>query len=122
MRLRARVLIVVGVLLAAPRATADTVEREVLAMPSHHIRTTGDGELQVNGKIYAIPPLSHVLTNESWEKLDAELRRLQEQGTRLQAENESFRKSAEAWSPGWVTIFSVLAVGATLGWYAGSRL
>jgi hypothetical protein len=48
----------------------------------------------------ALPP-GYYLADSAWDKLDLELHRLQEQETRLTAENEVFRKHARAGSLGW---------------------
>lgn len=121
MRIRTAVLVIALVLTAAPRATAEPVADD---LPSTHVRlVTGPGELRLpSGKIYAIPQDSHIVTGEAWSMLDAEFRRLQEQEVRLTAENRSFRESADAWTPGWMSLTLTLAVGVALGWYVGSKL
>lgn len=93
------------------------------AMPVPHLRMRAPATLRAsNGHDYLIPEGAHVLAPDAWSKYDAELRELQEARTRLTAENQSFRKSAAEWKPGWVTIVSVLAVGISGGVYLGAKL
>lgn len=107
-------------LMATPRATAEPVEPE--PTPFVLRLATGPGELRgPDGKIYAIPQDSRIVSPDAWFRIDAEFRRLQDQETRLKAENESFRKSVDSWSPGWVFITTTLVTGVALGWYLGSR-
>ncbi len=93
-------------------------------MPTPHLRlSTGFGTLLgPDGKSYLIPQGSHILDPDAWGKIDAELIRLQDQETRLTAENQSFRNSADEWRPGWVTIAAVLGGGLILGSYIGTKL
>lgn len=66
------------------------------------------------GSILRLPP-GYFLPDAKFNALDLELRRLQEQEVRLDAENRSLRKSAETWSPGWKTLTAVFTVGVTVG-------
>ncbi len=112
-------------ILSIPRALAQPAEEpaQVLPMPTLHMRLgTGDGVLRgPNGKDYVVPQGTHVLAPGAWEPLDAEMLRLQEQETRLKAENESFRKSADKFEPGWKLLVSALVIGIAGGAYVGAK-
>lgn len=85
-----------------------------------HMRTpstiTTDG-----GSVVKVPP-GYYLDEPTHDKLDAEVKRLQEAETRLKAENTSFRTSAASWQPGWWTLAVTLASGIALGAYIEHRL
>lgn len=119
-----RLALVVALLtVTAPRdAGADPSPAE--PMPTEHVRvTTGDAELHLlGGRVLVVPRLSHVLAPIAWDKLDAEVRRLQEAEVRLTAENESLRKTARSWQPGWKVVLGTLVAGAALGAYGTYRL
>lgn len=66
------------------------------------------------GSTLKLPP-GYFLDEESWRERDLELRRLQEQETRLKAENRSLRKSAEADAIPWKTIGCAIVFGAFVG-------
>lgn len=68
-----------------------------------------------------LPP-GYFLDEPTWKRLDDELKRLQEAETRLRAENESFRKSAQEWQPGWKTLLGATLSGIAIGAYAYSKL
>lgn len=68
-----------------------------------------------------LPP-GHFVDEETWNKIDAELRRAQDSETRMRAENTQLRKSVSGWSPGWKTLATALLVGAAGGWYVHSKL
>lgn len=72
------------------------------------------------GTVLELPP-GYYLAEPTWSALDAELRRLQERETRLEAENTSLRKSTTERPPGWGTLALVtgaLATGIAVGVYA----
>lgn len=58
----------------------------------------------------------------TYDRLDAEVKRLQDAETRLRAENDSLRKSAQAWQPGWLTVVTAAVTGAVLAIYVERRL
>lgn len=104
-------LLIVVITLAGGRAVADP-------LPQGHVRlSTGEGELIApNGKHYTLPLGTHVLDDATWEKLDVEIRLLQDSKTRLEAENKSLKSSAHPDGPGWgtalVVLGSVVAISA----------
>lgn len=110
--MRPRVLLAAIVILATTRAAADPVH---LHMRSPSTVTT-DG-----GTTLKLPP-GYFLDEESYGKLDTEVRRLQEQETRLVAENGSLRKTLSSWRPGWVVVVSAVVSGVAIGVYAHSKL
>lgn len=66
-------------------------------------------------------PPSYLLPMPDWDKLDAEVRRLQDAETRLKVENDSLRLSAERTTPPWGVI-GTFVVGIALGAYIGYKL
>lgn len=116
-----RLALVVALLtVTAPRDAGAEPE----PMPNEHVRvTTGDAELHLlGGRVLVVPQLSHVLAPIAWDKLDAEVRRLQEAEVRLTAENNSLRKTAKEWQPGWKVLLGTLVAGAALGGYGVYKL
>lgn len=103
-----RLAVCVGVLvmLSAARAAADPA-------PADWTRLRSASEVRTEAGSHVTLPPGYFLPEPAFERLDAELRRLQDAETRLKAENESLRASA-AWSgPGWGTVALVLgAAGA----------
>lgn len=75
--------------------------------------TDGGSELR-------LPP-GYYLDEPNWQKLDLEVRRLQDQETRLTAENDFLRGSLSGWQPGWRTLAVTLAVGLVTGAYLHSK-
>jgi len=102
----------------------DAAADEVKPLPDGHVHLeSGSGQLiGPDGQRYFLPVGSHILDGTSWENIDGEYRRLQDQETRLRAENRSLKDSLKGWRPGWITITSVLLVGVAAGvggyyWY-----
>ena len=96
-----------------------------MAMPTPHLHLgSGDGILIApDGTTrITIPKGSHVLDGPSWDKLDAEVSRLQAAETSLTAENKVLKSSVEGWQPGWKMLAGALVVGLGAGWYAHSKL
>lgn len=120
--LKVLIVAVVFVILTAPRALAQPAEEpEVLPMPKPHLLLrTGPGVLKgPDGKLYDVPQLSHVLTPDKFNELDAEMMRLQEVETRLQAENKSLRQSAD--SVPWLPVAVGVGLGIVVGAYVGIK-
>jgi hypothetical protein len=76
---------------------------------SSTLRTDGGSELR-------LPP-GYFMDEPTYDKLDAETRRLQDAELRLTVENKSLRKSASGWQPGWYTIAGFVATSLVAGWY-----
>lgn len=75
-----------------------------------HMRTPSTVQTE-GGSSLSLPP-GYFLDEETWQERDLELKRLQEQETRLVAENKSLRESASF--PPWATA-ALGAVGIALG-------
>jgi hypothetical protein len=112
--MRPRVIVAAVVILATTRAAADPVHLHL------HMRTpstvTTDG-----GTTLKLPP-GYFLDEDSYGQLDTEMRRLQEQETRLGAENRSLRKTLSSWQPGWLVVAGAVVGGVALGFYVHSKL
>lgn len=67
-------------------------------------------------------PAGYYLAEPLWTSWELKLRRLQDAETRLTAENDSLRKSAAGWSPGWRTLATALLVGMVAGGYGYHKL
>ena len=102
----------------AARAAADPVP-----LPQGHVRLTlGEGTLTTyEGSQYVLPLGTHILTYDTWQLLDNEVRRLQEQETRLSAENKSLKKSADNWNLGWYGVAAGALIGVAAGIYVGLK-
>ena len=102
----------VGVILlgATCNAFAEPVDPPIHTQSPYTLTTDG-------GTTLRLPP-SYILTEPAWDVLDLEMKRLQDAETRLDAENQSLRKSAGTWSPGWKSLVTVFAVGLGVGIYS----
>lgn len=74
-----------------------------------------------SGTAFTMPP-AYILPDKSWNDLDAEMKRLQDEDTRLTAENKSLETSLSSWQPGWKTFAIAVLGGVALGWYAHDKL
>lgn len=96
-------------LLSVAAAAADPAPPVHLQSAST-VKTDGGSELR-------LPP-SYCLDEPAWDHLDLKVRGLQEEGTRLRAENASLKKdSGSSWF-GWKSATAALALGIALGAWA----
>jgi hypothetical protein len=70
-------------------------------------------------RVVLFPSGTRIIGETEWTALDTEVRRLQDAETRLQAENDSFRKSARSAGPNWGTV--TLAASAFIAGMAAAR-
>jgi hypothetical protein len=96
------------------------VAREAHGEPPLHIKTPSTLVTDGGSKL-RLPP-GYFYDEGQRDMLDIELRRLQEQETRLTAENSSLRDSAGSWSPGWRFAAVAFTVGSAIGAYTVWRL
>lgn len=92
--------------------------REANAEPVH-LKSPSKVETQAGSKL-ELPP-GYFFDEAEKAALDVEMKRLQDQETRLAAENKSLRSSADGISFGWYALGSVIAVGFALGYYVGNK-
>ncbi len=105
-------LVALAITLFATRAAAEP-ER-----PIHlTVRTKVSDE---SGNELRLPP-GYFLTEETWARLDAETKRLQDQETRLTAENQVLREGGGG-MPSWWWVAAGIAAGAAGGYFVGNRL
>lgn len=100
-------------------------EADPQPMPTEQITLrSGEGELclKVTGKCFTIPQMSRVLAPPAADRVDAELRRLQDAETRLAAENKHMRERVSGWSPGWKTLAVTMLTGIATGVYLGLKI
>ncbi len=105
-RRRIGIVLALATVLAAKDASGDPIYR--IKSPST-LKTEKGSELK-------LPP-GYFLDETTWQERDAELKRLQEQETRLKAENGSLRKSAKEDYP-WLATGVVGAFGIAVGIFA----
>lgn len=86
--------------------------RETAAEPIYHIKSPSVLKTE-KGSELSLPP-GWFLDERTWQERDLEMRRLQEQETRLKAENDSLRKSARDDYP-WLATGVVGAFGVAVG-------
>jgi hypothetical protein len=109
---RLAVCIVVALMLLSDNVLADA------PLPNGHVTLkTGEGQLVApNGTTYTLPVGSHILDGTTWEKLDVEVRRLQDKETRLDAENKSLKDSLQATPKmGWTAAFLLVGFMTVTG-------
>jgi hypothetical protein len=102
MRARRRLFVAAALVLAF---TARDASGEIW-----HLKSPSTLETEKGSRL-SLPP-GYFLDEETWREKDLEMRRLQEQETRLTAENESLRKAADF--PPWAAVALGVA-GAALG-------
>lgn len=111
------------VVVIATRAAADPAPLPAPANTSltwYHVETPGHLVTE-GGTDLRLPP-GYYLPEPVWRALDTEVRRLQDQETRLTAENASLTESATGWQPGWKTLGLAVLSGVALGAYLEHRL
>ncbi len=109
MRTRRLTVAVCLMVMLEARATADIWQ---LKTPST-AKTEGGSELK-------LPP-GYFLDEEAWRERDEKMKSLEESSTRLTAENQSLRRSAQEVSFGWRALGVALLVGVAAG-FAGAAL
>lgn len=114
-----RPALTIGLALAVVLGSSAAAADPELLPREHVVVESAGATIQVpredGPRIFVLPVGSHVLAASSWERLDAEFRRLQAAEVRLTAENASFRASAAAWQPGWRALAVTLAAGLVAG-------
>lgn len=81
------------------------------------LRLHSASSMKTDGGVDLRLPPGYFLTEPDWDKLDKEVRRLQDAETRLSAENKSMRKSLDS-GPGWGTLvitITALSLGVVIG-------
>lgn len=111
MQKRLRVLVLVGCLCVTSPALAD---------PPLHLLTPSTVTTE-GGTTLKLPP-SYILSEPAWSSLDVEMKRLQDQETRLKAENGSLRAVVSGWQPGFYTLALAVVSGAALAVYVDRKL
>lgn len=112
MKRAACAVVAVAVTLLAARAAAEPPPPTRITVPAV-CRDGADPPHELS-----VAPGSVLLTEEAWDHLDIETKVLQDDRTRLKAENESLRKSASS-GPGWLWVVSGIATAAAAGYAAG---
>lgn len=107
-------VVALAVSLLAARATAEPLPLPPVVCTKESITLRADAgqEMRVPAGCYLPAP--------TYAAVDAEMRRVQSESTRLAAENESLRESASQSPWGWgtlATIATALAVGVAAGAY-----
>lgn len=105
MRRRLAVIVAVAAALAARDAAGDT----------YHLKSPSTLETEKGSKL-SLPP-GYFLDEKTWQDRDLELKRLQEQETRLKAENKSLKKAAVEDYP-WLATGFVGVFGVAIGIFA----
>lgn len=124
-RRKLQLAVAAGVILLARAATADP-------SPTPPHGTTGGGSTfdhietpstcrSDGGTDFRLPP-GYFLDEPSWKRYDADVKQLQDDRTRLTAENASMKASLSSWQPGWWTLLGVAASAAAGGWYLRGKL
>lgn len=97
-----RCLLVAAIVMASSRATAE---------PVYHLKSPSTLKTE-KGSELKLPP-GYFLDEQAWQERDLELKAAQEARTRLKAENESLRKSANEYP--WLATGVVGLFGVVLG-------
>jgi hypothetical protein len=73
------------------------------------------------GNVFTLPP-GYWMDESTHLKVDTEMKRLQDAETNLTAQNQSLRKSASGFTPGWKTLATAIITGIVIGVYADRKL
>src|SRR5689334_9371519 len=114
---RLAALLSASLLLLASRAAADPTT--IVPPPPINLHFSSNTSVRTDTQPdveLRLPP-GYYLDEDTWNKLDVEVKRLQEQEIRLAAENKSLRASASGWYPGWRFVAAALVVGIGVGAY-----
>lgn len=115
---RRRVSLFVAVLVLTPSPTeADVFEPNTGDIL--HIQSPLTGKTD-GGTDLRLPP-GYFLDEPTFKAKDAELRTLQEDKTRRDAENLSLKETAKSWQPGWKLLAVTLVTGIAGGVYIRSK-
>lgn len=110
---RGKALVLAVVILAA---LADQAHGDDYAPAPAFVHVKSPSRLETDkGTKLRLPP-SYILDEPSWSKLDTEHKQLEDDRTRLTAENKSLRESAAHWKPAWYWIASATIGGIAIGW------
>ncbi len=85
-----------------------------------HMRTPSTVHTD-GGSDLKLPP-GYFMDEPTYDKLDAEQRRLQDAELRLTVENKSMRQSLAGWQPGWYMIAGFVVTSLAAGWYLHDRI
>lgn len=108
-RRRLMLMVTLATVLAAREAAGDI----------HHLKSSSDVTTEKGSKL-KLPP-GYFLDEKTWQERDAELKKAQEDRTRLKAENESLRKYVNEDAIPWKTIGCAIVFGAFVG-YLGHEM
>lgn len=95
-----------------------TLSARAAADPIYHLKTPSTVQTEGGSKLQ-LPP-GYFLDEKTWQERDLELKKAQEDRTRLKAENESFRKSKDEYP--WLATAYVGAFGIALGVFFATQL
>lgn len=122
---RRAAMLVIALIVATPTATADPVPEAAPAVDlTRPLKLLSGSTVTTDGGSTLRLPPGRFLTESVWERLDAEVVRLQAAETRLTAENKSFRASIDAGAasgPSWWMLAGAFALGAATAVYIGAR-
>lgn len=111
---RVAAIVLLLVLSGAARVAAEPLPACTASDPCH-LRMRDPSTLTTSdGNQYALPP-GHFYDEGTNKALDDEMKRLQDQETRLTAENKSLTASMNTWTPGWFTVTLAILVGVGAG-------
>ena len=113
-----------GVAPSTSEVTGVDLEATPLGDPpvTGYLRLLSSSSVQTDGGSNLRLPPGYYLDEERWKRLDLRVRELQNDSTRLNAENRALRNSVGGWQPGWKTVLIVLGTGLAGGIHLGSKL
>lgn len=114
--------VIAAVLLASARAAAEP-RVEVPPLPIlAHVTSNSSLWTDTNPDVeWRLPP-GWFADEDTWARMDAEHRRLEDAEHRLSAENRVLRQHLDGWQPGWYVVGAAVLVGAAAGVYIGYKL
>lgn len=127
--MRWRTLIIVAVLLVPASADADDADDAsspdparlpMLILPAPRVVCKDRPTLEHVPECRDLPP-GRFIDEPAFQALDVELKTLQTDKVRRDAENKSLRETASGWQPGWRTLAATFATGFVAGAYAAHR-
>lgn len=118
MTARRTALVIVAVLAVATRAAA----ADPVAVPPVDLHIHSDSHLITDGGNDLRLPPGYFQDEPTHDKLDQSLKGLQDDKTRLTAENGSLKAAVSTWQPGWYVVLGAVVTGVAAGWYLHDKL
>lgn len=108
--------------LASGVAHGDPAPPDPAPAPSGFLHMRSPSTVHTDGGSDLKLPPGYFMDEPTYDKLDAETKRLQDAELRLTVENKSMRQSLAGWQPGWYLLAGFALTSLAAGWYLHDKL